>query len=270
MKLNLDPDNTGGGGGNSDWKASLPEDLRTAKCLESIKDIGALAKSYVNAESLIGMKRLQEPDARWTDKEWDDFYSKTGRPKTAAEYAVPEFKFEEGHAGLSGELVDKAKAHFHKLGLSDRQFKGIMEYYMTSENERFKQQKTTSSGERQAAEDAMKQKFGDKYEAKLLTAKNVLDKFDTEGTFRSFLNESKLGNDPRMVQFLVGFGESLREDKSGGTNNLNFLPDKARARVEIDQLRGDDSFMQKYLSGDTYAKNRWDELHRIAYSDKAA
>ena len=33
-----------------DWRSSLPEEIATHRSLENITDVGALAKSYVNAQ----------------------------------------------------------------------------------------------------------------------------------------------------------------------------------------------------------------------------
>ena len=38
----------------ADWRASLPEDIRGAKALESVKDVDSLAKQFLDAQSHIG------------------------------------------------------------------------------------------------------------------------------------------------------------------------------------------------------------------------
>lgn len=269
MKLNLEPDPNGqSGGGNSDWKSSLPDDLKNSSVLANVADIPTLVKNYVNAESLIGKKRLVVPDAKADDKAWDDVYSQLGRPATPDKYGVPEFKFEEG-LEVKPELVDKAKLHFHKLGLNEKQAKGILEYYFGIENERFKDGKVTTSSARTEAEEAMKKQFGAKYDQIVTAAKSVVVKADEDGDLVNFLNESKLGNDPRLIKAFAKISSWMKEDSSGSMNggNQNMSP-KAKAQQELANLKADTEFMNTMFSGvgapQKAATAKWNELHRLA------
>mgnify|MGYP003672701571 CR=1 FL=1 len=39
----------------NDWRSEIPEEIRSHKSLETIQDIPSLAKSFVNAQSMIGV-----------------------------------------------------------------------------------------------------------------------------------------------------------------------------------------------------------------------
>ena len=41
-----------------DWRSSIPEEIRGHKSLDHINDVGALAKSYVHAQSMIGADKI--------------------------------------------------------------------------------------------------------------------------------------------------------------------------------------------------------------------
>ena len=265
MKILLNPDPQGGqSGGGSDWKASLPEDLRGAPVLANVPDVATLVKNYVNAESLIGKKRLPVPDKNWNDGQWDEFYKLAGRPETPDKYKVPEFKFEEG-VTVNDEMVDKARLQFHKLGLSEKQAAGVLEHYFGIVNEQFKASKGSTESEKQAAEAALRKEYGDKYEQKVTVANAVLAKFsDQEGSFTKFLAESKLGNDPRMVKFLLKVADKINEDAAGNPGGDLPLPSAARAKMELEQLKSDDDFKKKFLTGDKWAVGKWNELQRLA------
>jgi len=242
--------------------------LRGASVLANVPDIPTLVKNYVNAESLIGKKRLPVPDKNWDDKQWGEFYALAGRPETPDKYKVPEYKFEEG-ISVAPELVDQARLQFHKLGLSEKQAAGVLEHYFGIVNEQFKQTKGSTMAERQAAEEAMKKEYGDKYEQKVGLANAVLAKFsETDGAFTKFLSESKLGNDPRMVKFLLKIGEKLNEDSAGNPGGDLPLPSAQRAKMELDQLKSDAEFKAKFLSGDKWALSKWNELQRLAAQGK--
>ena len=62
-----------------------------------------LARGYVNAQRLIGTKRLEAPQPTWTEKEWGALYDTLGRPKELERYTLPQgtelpdgFKFDLG------------------------------------------------------------------------------------------------------------------------------------------------------------------------------
>jgi hypothetical protein len=63
------------GQGGADWRSSIPDDIRGEKSLADIKDVGALAKGYVESQKMIGRSiRIPGKDAEKTD--FDAFYGK--------------------------------------------------------------------------------------------------------------------------------------------------------------------------------------------------
>jgi hypothetical protein len=79
----------------TNWKASLPEDLRKEKSLEAIQDVSSLAKSYVDAEKIVGGS-IRIPKEGADQKEWDAFYSKLGRPESPEKYEVKRPMLKDG------------------------------------------------------------------------------------------------------------------------------------------------------------------------------
>jgi hypothetical protein len=76
-----------GGSGNS-FMEMIPEELREHPSLSPIKDVGNLARSYVNAQRLIGSDKIPLPKNP-TDEDLDNIYSKLGRPETPEGYELP-------------------------------------------------------------------------------------------------------------------------------------------------------------------------------------
>ena len=72
----------------AEWLQQVPEDIRGEAALQTVPDIGTLAKNYLNAEKLIGQQRLPAPQTSWGDKEWGEFYSKIGRPEKPEGYSA--------------------------------------------------------------------------------------------------------------------------------------------------------------------------------------
>ncbi len=70
----------------ADWRSGLPEDIRNDPSLADIKDVGAMAKSYINGQKLIGKNRISLPGEGATDEEWSAFHSQLGRPEKSNLY----------------------------------------------------------------------------------------------------------------------------------------------------------------------------------------
>ena len=67
----------------ADWRSGLPDDVRNDPSLSDIKDVGSMAKSYINGQKLIGKNRIALPAEGATDEEMSMFHSQLGRPEKA-------------------------------------------------------------------------------------------------------------------------------------------------------------------------------------------
>ena len=74
----------------ADWRSGLPEDIRNDPSLADIKDVGSMAKSYINGQKLIGKNRIALPGEGATDEEISAFHSQLGRPEKAEGYQFGE------------------------------------------------------------------------------------------------------------------------------------------------------------------------------------
>lgn len=63
------PEGDASGGGATDWRTALPEDLRGAPALKDVKDVAGLAKRFVDTQAMVGSSvRPPGPDAGPEDK----------------------------------------------------------------------------------------------------------------------------------------------------------------------------------------------------------
>lgn len=270
MRLLLNQGDSGGGGG--DFIATLPEDVRNEPSLRNFRDVGDLAKGYVNAQKLIGTRRVPAPDANWTDQQWSDFYSQVGRPETADKYTLPQVQLEEGLT-VDKDKVLKIQQHLHKLGLSDKQFRGVMEYYFGTLNDAAKAEKNARDASRSQAEQSLKAEWGPKYDAQVELARATLSKFGDE-EFVKHMEATGIGNDPRLIKMLQKVGSMMLEDSSRrGGGDPNFLVnDRSKALQEIENKKSDPEFMRAYGDknhpGHKAAVDIWMRLHTVAYPGK--
>lgn len=255
--------------------ATLPEELRKEPSLMTFKDAGGLAKSYVEAQKLIGHARVAIPGEKANDAEWDAFYNKTGRPETADKYSDVVLKNEKGEVVFTPDPAQTAelKKFFHKMGLSGRQATAMQETFFKHVHE------GSSAAERAKAESAsasvkeLQAEWGDKFAANVDTARAVIKKFggDQVADIVKHLDDSGLGNHPQLVRLLAKIGESIMEDTSRRGTDDGTLPinDQTRAMQEIDRLKTDPEF-QKMIGdaravGHKDAINRWTALFKMAY-----
>ena len=267
----------GGGGGAAQPPAldinTLPEELRKEPSLAAIKDIHSLAKGYVNAQKLIGAKRIALPAADAGDQAWNDFYSAIGRPEAPDKYEMPKVEVHESLKPDEKKMTE-VKGLFHKLGLTPKQASGIMEYYMQSSDSVVRSQLSQAEQQSQASTAELKQEWGDKFDANLDVAKAVIKKFGDE-KFLTYLEGSGMGNNAQLIRVLNKVGMAMMEDVSrggGAGGDLN-LTDQSRAVAEIDRLKGDAEF-QKSLHdvrnpGHNAAVQRWTNLFAAAYPGKS-
>jgi len=279
LRLDAGAGGEGGGGGGNTFLATLPPELQKEPSLATFKDPGTLAKSYVEAQKLIGTKRIALPSEKATDAEWEAFYNNIGRPDTHDKYEDVVLKDEKGNVKLAPAKEEAAelKKLFHKIGLTARQAKAIQEYSLGY----FDKTNSAASAEEQQRNQAgiqeLKTEWGDKFNANVDTAKAVITKFGGEkaAEIQEFLNESGLGNNAQLVRLLSKIGDSILEDRGRRGPGGDGLPiaDATRAQNEIQTLMTDTEF-QKILNnnmapGHAQALERWRNLFAVAYPGKS-
>lgn len=227
------------------WKASLPEEIRGDASLATIADIPSLAKGYVAAQKMIGTKRLEQPQANWKPEQWDAHYKELGRPETPDKYTVPKVELPEG-IKIDDKRLASAKESLHKLGLSDKQASGVLEYYFNDVKSTYATETEKRKAETLAAESALKQEWGDKYDAAVDTARSVITHFGG-AEFSTWLEESGMGNNPKVIKFLKGIGDKMLEDSAGAGKDFR-VSDSTKAQNEVNQLLADKEFVKAWGS----------------------
>ena len=231
--MNYSPeDGGGGGGGEPTFLETLPEDIRGEASLSSFQDAGSLAKSYVNAQRMLG-SRVAIPGEGATDEERNGFYNRLGRPEAADGYSLPnDVQLRDGME-WDPELVKAANGEFHKLGLTQAQAQGVMRYYVGTLNNRAEGEETTRTQAMEASVASLKEEWGDSYESNVNAAKEALGKFGSD-ELKALVADSGLGNNQHFIKMLhsisVGMGEDTgNRGATGGGEGLT--PEQAAFRI---------------------------------------
>tara|TARA_B100000287_G_scaffold435643_1_gene505250 strand:+ start:7154 stop:8008 length:855 start_codon:yes stop_codon:yes gene_type:complete len=220
------------GAGVDDWKSMLPEEIRDHRSLATISDVGNLAKSYVNAQSMIGADKVVIPGKHATPEERMEFYQKIGRPENASDYAfdIPD--------GTPQEIADFIRDAAHASGLTADQANTFFNNYnefASSQNERNTQALNTL---RDNAVQELKSQWGDAYEDRVQLAQAAIIEFsgseENANTLSNTLQAdgTKLGDNPNFIRLMSSIGHFIT-DKIGEDEISSFKPAGTRSPDEI-------------------------------------
>ena len=218
---------------NTDWKASLSDEVRADKSLENINDIESLAKSYVHAQKMVGADKIPVPNKFATDKDWDAVYEKLGRPKTAEEY---KFNLPEDQK-VDDAALKNFSTQAHKLGLLPGQAEGMVKFYNEMKSTELAAAESTATGQREKAITELKTEWGQAYDQKLQQANNVVASVFPQGFMNTNLEDgTKLGDHPAVIKAFATLAGKMGEDNivqaSGPTHMTPKQLDKEIATLQ--------------------------------------
>ena len=208
-----------GGDAPGNWKTSISEEFRNDPSIEKFTEIDALAKSYINATKMIGQDKVVIPTNNSTEDQWNEVYSKLGRPESADKYSLD----------ATSEIVqmdDNAIKSFaeqsHKLGLNNKQAQGILEYYKNNMEGTAQQSRIDTETAQTQAEQQLRQEWGRDFEGKVKQAgalakaninPDVLDMQLQDGT--------RVGDHPEIIKGFAKIADMMSEDKIVSTESEN-------------------------------------------------
>jgi hypothetical protein len=277
----LDSGGGGDGGSPPDWRESIPEDIRAEPSLASIKTVGDLAKGYVHAQKLVGTDKIAKPNDKWTPEQWSEFYGNVGRPGTPAEYKFGELKLAEG-VTLDEKRMEAARAEFHKLGLTNAQAEGMMQYYTGLVNTEHEGAVQAKVQEKQTALTELQKQHGQKLTEVVDVAVAVLQKFGGDKMIEQ-VKAAGFDNNVELINMLYKVGQLIQEDTARGKGDGLVIPDVTAAKQRIDELAQDKDFQRRLQHRSLIDKqtqevvvtreqhqealDEWNRLHAIAYKE---
>ena len=193
------------------WRDSLPEELRTNASLEKFSDVSTLAKSYINAESMIGKDKMVVPGANTTEEEWSDIYDKLGRPSDPNGYEL-KAELAEGEQ-IDEQLMSSFKETAHKHGLSPAQAQGLLDYYNSISSQSMVDMENNAILAQEDSSRTLREEWGRSYEENLNKASNVAKQFLGEDIFSVQLADgSLLGDNASLIRGLNKIATVVSED----------------------------------------------------------
>jgi hypothetical protein len=193
------------------WRSQLPEDIRDEPSLAVFQDIGTMAKSLVHAQKAIGANKVPLPSKHATDEDWKQFFHKIGVPEKLEEYKIETSK----DAGLKEEFLNQYKEQAHKLGVLPKQAQALLDWFSGTNKAELDRMTEESTRTQQERMEELKKEWGEGYEKNILKAQAAFKEFGDDDV-KSYLEETGLGNDPKLIKLFSKIGDTLSEDKLRG------------------------------------------------------
>ena len=252
------------GGSGNDFYNMIPEDLRDHPSLSPIKDVGNLAKSYINAQQLIGADKLAAPKNP-SEEQLSEIYNYLGKPETPDAYEVAV----DGNI-ITEEAANSYKDVAHKLNLTPQQASGILEYYKGLATSTQEQAVQSIEHQREQVENDLKKEWGQAYEQKISSAGQVIKEYGNPEMLEWQLADgTKLGNHPEFIKAfanIADFRQSVTsEDTISNTTSGSVMTPK-EAQAEIDAImRSPDYVNRENVVARNRAIERVQELYGMIH-----
>lgn len=273
---------------SSSFIDSLPEDLRGEVGLKDFKDVGGLAKSFIDSQRMIGnsiripgedasdevrnefYQKLSEVPGVMRSPNMDDadamgqFYNALGRPESAEGY-----KLDIGEdISLDAGQVDKFKEFAHKNGFNNKQVNELMKF----EVERANAQSEMAEVKRNEAEAVLREKWGHEYSNRVNGAKLALKSYSEKYPEAiADLLGSQAGNNPALVAILSDLAVSLQEQGTiGEVSRVQYGITSEEAKEQINEILHNKShaYYNEYDVTHDAAVEKVSKLYNVAFPDE--
>ena len=192
------------------FKEIIPEKYKDEKALANFTTIDDFVKSYLSAQRLVGANKVAIPNKMATDEDWEEVYSKLGRPAKPEDY-----KYSFSEEEINQDQLKNFNETAHRIGLLPKQAERIIKFYneMNTQAE-LDNQKLYEVKQTEAMAD-LKKEFGPTYTKRLDQAK----KLATETLGNEMLNNTvlkdgtRLGDNVEVIKAFSMLADKLSEDE---------------------------------------------------------
>jgi len=213
------------------WGEVITSEFEDNQSLKNASNIKTLAKNYINQNKIVGKKNFDYDTA--DDEQKAELFAKMGVPEAAAEYGfeAPE-DLPEGMT-YNEEEAEAFANKAHELNLTTKQATELRNWYNGIQGDSYKSASSEFQANQIAQQDAVKEKYGAAYDAKIELAQRAVETFGA----KELVDELGIGDNPQMVELFVNIGEAISEDRlvTGNSNNQSALT-PAEAQREVNEI----------------------------------
>lgn len=248
----------------TDWRTSLPEDIRGEKVWDSIKgkDVAEVfpivAKNYVNGQKLIG-KSIQVPGEKATPQEIAAYREKTGVPASPDKYDLT--LGEEVAGYMDPGLIDGFRSTAHKLGVPQTAAKALLEWYAGN----VANQVATQFGETKETVAGLKTAWGGAFDRNMTMAKRACIELGGQELLDT-MDRTGLGNSAVIIKMFAKMGAIMAEDGIVPSEVEGVTgADEAMKKIAAVNADRKHPYFDKYSPGHEEAVKEMTNLFQIAY-----
>ena len=233
------PSEVASGGSGNEFLNMIPEELRSHPSISPIKDVENLARSYVNAQRLIGADKIAVP-VNPTDEDLDRIYDRLGRPEKPGDYGIDV----DGNV-ITEELATNYADVAHKLRLTPDQAKGVLDYYRSTVEQSGAASLEAAEVAKEQTVESLRSEWGRAFDQKVEAAAQVAQEFGNPDMFNITLADgSKLGDNAEFIKAfakIADFRQTVTSEDTVAEMSQSSVMTPATAQAEIDAIMNDKS-----------------------------
>ena len=240
---------------------TLPEDIRNEPSLKNFTNAGDLAKSYLHASRMVGSDKISIPGKHATEDDWQQVYSKLGRPEKSDGY---QYNFDVPEE--NNQLINNFSEIAHKNGLTNNQANAVLEFYNQIQTDANQSAETMAQANMTEQDTELRKEWGLSYDRNLALADSVFKTHFAEGMNTLTLNDgTMLGNHPEFIKSLLAIGSNFSEDQLTKENSQSISP--ADAQREIQMLQSSEAYTNKNHPNHEMAVQEVAQLYKAQFGE---
>tara|TARA_A100001011_G_C14307311_1_gene843753 strand:+ start:1409 stop:2254 length:846 start_codon:yes stop_codon:yes gene_type:complete len=253
-------------GSSADWRSGIDQEIAGDPSLADIKDLNGLAKSYINAQKMVGADKVVLPGPDASPDEMSEFYTRLGRPES---YEFDKVELPEGFE--HSEPMDQAmKTLMHETGLTNAQANKLYSGYLQYLGNEYKEAVSGNEQVRSEWQVQLKKDLGKAFDESVDLSQRAAKELGGDELLKWF-DETGQGDNPMFVKLFAKVGKMMSEAgaEPGEVKSFEMTPESAQQ--EIARLQRDPNFMNQYTDkeqqGHAEAIKKMEYLFGYAYPD---
>lgn len=210
----------------------LLKDEKVKNFADKYKTIDEALKGAGHLASKIGEKGLRIPGEDADPNEVSQFWSALGRPEEPTGYT---WEKPEG-LPLEDEQLDEARKALHGAGLTDQQFKQVMDFYTGNAQQQLEAQKQQQEQSLEQTLDTLRNQWGPDFDKKMGAVNHLIN----QQGWGEMMSRTGMFSDPEVLNMLATVATSVGEDTLAGPG-VGIMS----AEQEMQRLKSSDAWKNK-------------------------
>ena len=192
------------------FKDLIPEKYKEEKALSNFVSMDDFVKSYLSAQRLVGANKVAIPNKMGTDEDWEEVYSKLGRPAKPEDY-----KYSFSEEEINQDQLKNFNETAHRIGLLPKQAERIIKFYNEMNTQAEVDNQKMFEVKQTEAMTNLKKEFGPTYTKRLDQAKKLaVETLGNDMLNNTILKDgSRLGDSVEVIKAFSMLADKLSEDE---------------------------------------------------------